>query len=124
MEATLLSTLREKIRPKLKSYSAAALISVFGKHFDLNTHVASDQAESYVCMFKQAFGSIQWLSPLGYYGKQGNDVTSKVRLKRRPPNLAYILVEARMAMVMLHDEFDAKDIFTHQYYLSLPQSYR
>ena len=102
------------MRPKLKSYSAAALISIFGKHFDLNTHVANDQAESYVRVFKQAFGSIQWLSPLGYYDKQKNDVTSKVRLERRPLILAYMLVEARMEMPQLYDTFDTMEVFTHR----------
>ena len=34
----------KKLRPKLKSYSAAALISIVGKVFDFDTHVANDQA--------------------------------------------------------------------------------
>ena len=110
----------KKLRPKLNSYSAAALISVVGKHFDFNTHVANDQAESYVETFKLAFGNVRWLSPLGYFDKQGNDVTRKVRVASRPPNLAFMLVEARMQLGQLHSAFDTTALFTHQYYLPLP----
>ena len=37
-----------KLRPKLDKYSAAALISVFGKHLDVTNHVANNKADSHV----------------------------------------------------------------------------
>ena len=112
----------KKLRPKLNSYSAAALISVVAIYFDFNIHVANNQAESYVETFKLAFRNFRWLSPIGYFDKQGNDVTRKVRAAIRPPNLAFILVEARMYLGQLHSTFNETVLFTHQYYLLLPQS--
>ena len=38
----------KKLNPKLQLYSAAALISVFGKHFVATTLVVNDQVETYV----------------------------------------------------------------------------
>ena len=114
----------KKLRSKLNSYSEAVLISVVGKDFDFNTHVANDQAESYVETFKLAFRNVRWLSPLGHFDKQGNDVTRKVRAASQPPNLAFMLVEARMYLGQLHSAFNATALFTHQYYLPLPQSYK
>ena len=38
----------DKLTPKLEKYGAAALVSVFDNHFDINTHVASEEAEEYV----------------------------------------------------------------------------
>jgi len=35
-----------KLRPKITTHSADSLISVIGQHFDVNTHVATTQAES------------------------------------------------------------------------------
>ena len=105
-----------------KSY--VPLISVVGKYFDFNTHVANDQAESYVENFNLAFGNVRWLSPLGYFDKQGNDVTRKVRVSSCPPNLAFLLIEACMYLGQLHSAFNATALFTHQYYLPQPQSYK
>lgn len=84
----------KKLRSKLESesYSAAALISVFGHQFNISTHVASDQAEGYVQHFRKAFGDIEYLSPLGYYDAAGGNATGKVRKETRPPNLAFVLV--------------------------------
>lgn len=42
----------EKLTPILEKHGAAALVSVFGNHFDINTHVASEEAEEYVQCFK------------------------------------------------------------------------
>ena len=64
------------------------------------------------------------MSPLGYYDIKGNNVTGSVRKERRPPNLAYMLIEASIPLKMLHSVFAANDVFTHQYYLPLPQSYK
>ena len=50
-----------ELRPKLDKYLSAALISVFGKYFDVTNHVASNQADSYVAQFKAAFGNIEYL---------------------------------------------------------------
>ena len=49
---------QEKLTPKLKNRDAASLISVFGNHFDLDTHIASEEAEEYVCRFKEALISV------------------------------------------------------------------
>ena len=113
----------KKLRPKLKTYAAAALISVFGEHFDFTTHVANDQAEVYVEEFKKAFGNVQCLAPHAYYDKDGKNVTASVRDKRRPPNFAYVLIEANLPLMNLHATFTNSDMFTHQYFLRLPQSY-
>ena len=69
------------------------LISVVGKYFDFNKHVANNQVESYVSPFNLTFDSIQWLSSIEYFDKQGNDTTRKVRAARRPPNLAFMYLE-------------------------------
>ena len=114
----------KKLRPKLETYSAAALIAIFGHHFDINTHVASDQAETYVNRFKKAFGQVDDLVPLGYFDIKGVNVTGKVRDEKRPPNLAYVLVEAHVPLQKIHQVFSPSDMFTRQYYLALPQSYK
>ena len=49
---------KKKLRLKLELYSAAAIISVSWKGFDVNTHVANDQTEDYVKKIKTAFGNI------------------------------------------------------------------
>lgn len=54
-------TPRKKLLPKHWSYLVAALISAFGHHFDMSTHVANDQADVYVDQFKNAFGDIHYL---------------------------------------------------------------
>ena len=84
--------------------------------------MANIQAESYVKNFKLAFGNIWWLSSIGYFDKQGNNVTRKVRAASGPPNLAFMLVYARMYLGQLHSAFNETSLFTHQYYLPLPQS--
>ena len=74
----------KKLLPKLSSYSASPLISVFGKHFDVNTHVENDQVDIYVTSFKTVFGDVRHLQPHGYYYSGGKSVTNKVRLHKRP----------------------------------------
>ena len=86
--------------------------------------MANDQTESYVETFKLAFGNVRWLSPIGYFDKQENDITRKVRAVSRPPKLAFMLVEARMYLGKLHSTFNGTALFTHQYYLPVPQSYQ
>ena len=115
---------KKKLHPKLKTYSASALISGFGKHFDITTHVANDQTDTYVQQINAAFGEVKYLSPLGYFDSKGNNVTSQVRKEKRPENLAYMLVEASIPLQDLHRVFTSTDVFTHQYYLPLPQSYK
>ena len=112
----------KKIRPKLNAYPATTLISVFGRHFDVNTHVAIEQADSYVLEFDKTFANLENLTPLGYYNHAGMEITGEVRNTKRPPNLAFVLVEANIKMNILHKAFD-NDEYTMQYYLKLPQSY-
>ena len=78
----------KKLCLKLKTYAAAALISVFGEHFDFTTRVANYQAEVYVEELKKAFGNVQCLTPHAYYDKDGKNITASVRDKRRLPNFA------------------------------------
>ena len=103
----------EKLRPKLEKYGAVALISVFGNHFDINTHVASEEAEEYVRKFKESLHHVDNLAPLGYYDDSGADLTGKVRNDTRPPNLAFVLVEACVPLQMLHDTFANSMPFHH-----------
>lgn len=48
-----------KVRPKLVTHSATSIILVFGQHFDVNTHVATAQAENFVEKFKSSFGDVK-----------------------------------------------------------------
>ena len=48
----------------------------------------------------------------------------KIRAASRPPNLAFMLAEARIYLGQLHSAFDGTSLFTYQYYLLLPQSYQ
>lgn len=114
----------KKLRPKLESYSVAALISIFGHHFDISTHVAINHAKVYVQYFCEAFGDIDYWSPLGYYDAAGDNVTGKVWKEIRPPNLVFMLVEACIPLQDLHASFEKKDVLKHQYFLSLPHSYK
>ena len=52
----------KKLRPNLDSYSMVALIPVFGHHFGISTHIASDHAKGYVQHIRKAFGNIEYLS--------------------------------------------------------------
>ena len=75
------------IRPKLSSYSAAVLISVFGCHFDINTQMAESQAEGCVEQFTCSLGNISFLSPTGYFDVVGTDLTEKIKKSNRPENI-------------------------------------
>ena len=99
------------------------MITIFGHHFDVNTHIANDQVDTYVDQFKNAFGDIHYLQPLGYFDTKGRDVTGDVHINKRPPNLAYVLVQAKMPLGKIHSTFGPDELFTHQYYLALPQTY-
>ena len=112
----------EKLTPKLKKYGAAALISVFGNHFDINTHVASEEAEEYVRRFKKSLLSVDNLSPMGYYNDVGANLTGKVRKDTRPPNLAFVLAEVSVPLRSLHTTFAKSRPFHQQFYLKLPQT--
>ena len=112
----------EKLTPKLKKYGAAALISVFGNHFDINTHVASEEAEEYVRRFKKSLLSVDNLSPMGYYDDMGANLTGKMRKDTRPPNLAFVLAEVSIPLRSLHTTFVKSRPFEHQFYLKLPQT--
>ena len=114
----------EKLTPKLKKYGAAALISVFGNHFDINTHVASEEAEDYVRCFKKSLFSVDNLSPMGYYNDAGADLTRKVRKDTRPPNLAFVLAEVSVPLRSLHTTFAESRPFHQQFYLKLPQTFK
>ena len=48
----------------------------------------------------------------------------KVRAASRPPNLVFILVEVRIYLGKIYSAFNETALFTHQYFLSLPQSYQ
>ena len=80
----------KKLLPKLKLYSAAALISVFGYHFGVNTHVTNDQPDTYIVQFERAFGDLRYLQPLGYFDTRGQDVTCNVQKSKPLPNLTYV----------------------------------
>ena len=112
----------KKLRPKLEFYSAAALISVFGHHFDINTHAVSDQAKGYAKQFRKAFRNIEYLSPVGYYDTDGDNVTGKVHNTVRPPNLVFVLLEVNIPLQDLHESFKKDGVFKHQYFFSFPQS--
>ena len=101
----------EKLTPKLKKHDAVSLISVFGNHFDLNTHVASEEAEEYVRRFKDSLFLVKNLSPMGYYDDMGTDLASKVRKDTRPADLTYVLVEASISLCELNKTFVEKKPF-------------
>ena len=110
---------KKKIRPKLSAYPATTLISVFGRHFDVNAHVHTEQADSYVLKFDKTFANVDSYTPLGYYNHTGMEITGEVRNMTRPPNLAFLLFEANIKMSTLYKAF-GNDEFVMQYYLKLP----
>ena len=114
----------EKLRPKLEKYGAVALILVFRIYFDIDTHVASEEAEEYVRRFKESLHHVDNLAPLGYYNGTGVDITGKVRNNTCLPNLAFVLVEASVPLQMIHDSFVDSRPFHQQYYLKLLQTYK
>ena len=113
-----------KLRPKLELYSAAALISVLGKHFEVNTHVANNQADDYLSRFCRSFSNVEYLSPIGYFDITGEDVTHKMWKEKRLPNLAFVLVDADIPLSHLHDSFQPDDVFNFRYYLRLSQTHK
>ena len=113
-----------ELKPKLEKYGAVALILVFRNHFDINTHVASEEAEEYVHRFKESLHHVDNLPPLGYYNDTGVDLTGKVHNDTRPPNLAFVLIGASIPLLVLHDTFTNIIPFHQQYYLNLPQTYK
>ena len=95
----------------MESYPASALISVFGKNFEVYTHVANDQADDYLSRFRCSFSNVSYLSPRGYFNLAGEDVTHKVRKEKHAPNLAFVLVDADIPHSHLHDSFKKEDVF-------------
>ena len=104
----------EKLTPKLKKYDAATLISIFGNHFEINTHVASEEAEEYVRRFETALLSVDNLSPMGYFN-DATDLTCKIRNELRPPNLAYVMVETSVPLKTPQKMFAADKSFNQQF---------
>ena len=105
-------------------YPASTLISVFGKHFEANTHVANDQADNYLPHFRCSFSNVKYLSPLGYFNLAGEDATHKVCKEKRPPSLAFVLVDADILLSHLHEFLKKEDVYNFWYYLRLPQKHK
>ena len=72
--------------------------------------------------FKSSFGDVDNMSPLGYFNSSGTNMAKKVRLILRPVDLSYMVVETKIKLAILHEVFDVDNVFSHQYYLHLPQT--
>lgn len=114
----------ERLMPKTEKYGVTALISVFGNHFDINIYVVSEEAEEYVCFFKELLQSVSKFYPLGYYNDTGANITAKVQKNTCPTHLAFVLVEASISLRSLHSTFASRRPFNQQFYLNVSQTYK
>ena len=67
------STLRKKLG---KPFSAANLIAVISDHFPVGTQQAEHDADAVVTTFRNCFGNVRHLTPLGFINSDGDDVTA------------------------------------------------
>lgn len=83
------------------------IISVFGKHFDINIHAVRNLAVWHVPQFHTLFTYVFNLKLVGYFNMARDNVPSNVWKEKRPPGLAFVLVNAEI----LHYYFKMGEYF-------------
>lgn len=77
---------QDLLRAKLgTNFTADNVISIFNKHFPLNTMTAEGEAKRVKAIFRKSFGQVQYLTPTLFLNKQGNDQTGFMHRTNRPP---------------------------------------
>jgi len=59
-------------------HNAESLISVISEHFLVGTQQAEHDAEEIVAKFRNCFGDVTYLAPLGFSSSNGDDVTDRM----------------------------------------------
>jgi len=111
------------LRKRLGSpHSAEDLISVISEHFPAITQQAELDAEAIVTKFRGCFGDVTYLSPLGFFNANGDDVTEKIHKTRRPVNVCFLETKFELPLSRLGAPFSVYQRCDMSYWLHLPQS--
>ena len=111
------------LRKRLGSpHSAEDLISVISEHFPASTQQAELDAEAIVTKFRGCFGDVTYLSPLGFFNANGDDVTEKIHKTPRPANVCSLETKFELPLSRLGAPFLVYQRCDMSYWLHLPQS--
>jgi len=111
------STLRKKLG---KPHSAENLISVVSEHFLVGMQQAEHDAEAIVTKFRNCFGDVTYLAPLGFSNSNGDDVTDRMHKTLRSTNACFLETKFELPLSRLGAPFSVYQRCDMIYWLHLP----
>ena len=105
-----------------KLHSAENLIAIISEHFPAGTKQTEHDVEAIIAKFRSYFGDVTFLSPLGFYDSNGDDVTDKIYHSPQPVNACFLETKFELHLSRLGAPFSVYQRCTMTYWLHLPQS--
>ena len=113
------TALRKRLR---NPHSAEDLISVISEHFSVGTQQAELGAEANVTKFRNWFGNVTYLTPLGFFNAHRDDVTKRIHKTPHPANVCFLETKFELSLSWLDAPFSVYQRCDMIYWLHLPQS--